>query len=104
MAPTDWNGSTIVAPTFGMAVELNISRHPLFIETGAYYTNRYIYDNSNVSLLIPALLSYHIKLKKEWSIQPFYGPFIAYGFNQSINQKLMVGYVAELDSANPSFI
>ncbi len=82
-APTDFEGSTIVAPTFGMSVKFKISKQPLFFETGAYYTNRYIYDDSNNSLLFPALLNYHVKLKSEWCIQPFFGPFIAYGFNQS---------------------
>ena len=83
-APTDWEGSDInVFPTAGIATSFRIAKLPFYIETGLYYTNRYIYDYDNHSLLAPALLSYHIHLKKDMSIQPFMGPFLAYGFDEA---------------------
>lgn len=84
LAPTDWEGSLKVFPTVGMSVGFNISKLPFFIETGAYYANRYVYDaEDNNSILVPALLSYHIPLKHDMTLQPFYGPFVAYGFDRS---------------------
>lgn len=81
-APTDWDGSNIeVFPTAGVAASFRIAKLPFYIETGLYYTNRYIGGDDNHSLLTPALLSYHIHLKKDMAIQPFMGPFLAYGFN-----------------------
>ena len=82
IALTDWEGSNIkVFPTAGAAASFKITKLPFYIETGLYYTNRYIGDDDNHSLLAPALLSYHIHLKKDMAIQPFMGPFIAYGFD-----------------------
>lgn len=82
-APTDWDGSNIeVFPTAGLAASFSIAKLPFYIETGLYYTNRYYSDWDNHSILSPALLSYHIHLKKNMSIQPFMGPFLAYGFDE----------------------
>ena len=54
-APTDWEGSDInVFPTAGIATSFRIAKLPFYIETGLYYTNRYIYDYDNHSLLAPA--------------------------------------------------
>lgn len=83
-APTEWDGSSIeLFPTAGFSASFNIARLPFYIETGLYYTNRFVADWDNHSLLAPALLSYHIPLKNNTSIQPFMGPFIAYGFNEN---------------------
>lgn len=83
LAPTDWDGSgTEVAPTAGVAASFRIAQLPFYVETGLYYTNRFVYDWDNHSLLSPALLSYHIPLKKDLSLQPFMGPFLAYGFDE----------------------
>ena len=82
-APTDWEGPGIeVAPEAGLAASFRIARLPFYIETGLYYTNRFVYDWDNQSILSPALLSYHIPLKKDLSLQPFMGPFLAYGFDE----------------------
>lgn len=82
-APTDWEGSDIeVFPTAGFAASFRIAKLPFYVETGLYYTNRYVYDWDNHSILSPALLSYHIPLKKDMSLQPFMGPFVAYGFDE----------------------
>lgn len=84
LAPTDWDGNVKVFPTVGLSADFRISKLPFYIETGAYYANRYIYDGEdNNSLLFPALLSYHIPLKHDMSLQPFFGPFLAYGFDKS---------------------
>lgn len=37
--------------------------------------------DNNISILAPALISYHIQMEKDMTIQPFIGPFIAYGFD-----------------------
>lgn len=82
-APTDWDGSNIeIFPTAGLAASFRIAKLPFYIETGLYYTNRFVCEWDNHSLLAPALISYHIPLKSDTSIQPFMGPFIAYGFDE----------------------
>ena len=81
IAPTDWEGSNIkVFPAAGVAASFRIAKLPFYVETGLYYTNRFVYGRDNHSLLVPALLSYHIPLKKDMSLQPFMGPFLSYGF------------------------
>ena len=81
-APTDFYGTNInVYPTIGLSADFGISKLPFFIETGVYLTNRYIMTDSNISVLAPALISYHIQTRKNMTIQPFIGPFIAYGFD-----------------------
>ena len=63
-APTDWGCSDIkVFPSTGVAASFRIAKLPFYIETGLYYTNRFVYDYDNHSLLAPALFSYHIPLK-----------------------------------------
>ena len=84
IAPTSWSFSEInIFPTVGFSSSFRISKLPLYIESGLYYTNRYVYDYTNHSLLVPALLTYHIPIKSNKSIQPFIGPFISYGFNEA---------------------
>ena len=81
-APTDWEGSDIkVFPSAGLAASFRIAKLPFYVETGLYYTNRFVGDYDNHSILSPALLSYHIPLKKDMSLQPFMGPFLSYGFD-----------------------
>lgn len=81
-APTDWDETNInVYPTIGLSADFGISKLPFFIETGVYLTNRYIMTDNNISILAPALISYHIQMEKDMTIQPFIGPFIAYGFD-----------------------
>lgn len=82
-SPTDWTGNLKVFPTIGMSVDFRIAKLPFYIETGAYYLNRYVYEDDNNSLLFPALLSYHIPLKHDMTLQPFCGPFVSYGFDNS---------------------
>ena len=83
-APTDWDWSeTKVFPTFGVATSFQIARSPFHLETGLYYTNRYIYGYDNHSLIIPVLFSYHIPLNENKFIQPFIGPFLSYGFDET---------------------
>lgn len=84
-APTDWEGSNIkVFPTTGASASFRIAKLPFYVETGLYYTNRFVYDDyDNHSLLSPALFSYHIHFKKDMSLQPFMGPFLAYGFDEA---------------------
>ena len=68
---------------------------PLYVETGLYYTNRYVYDYDNHSLLIPALITYHFPVKNKNTVQPFIGPFISYGFDEGTLDggiRLGVGY------------
>lgn len=85
-------------PTFGVAFDTKVAKIPFYIETGLYYMNRgqkydvwslgdytpsYAtrYTENNHSLLVPALISYHAYTSRNVSIQPFTGPFFAYGFN-----------------------
>ena len=83
-APTDWSFSEInIFPSIGIATSCNISKSPLYLETGLYYTNRYVSGSANHSLLVPALLTYHIPSRSNKSIQPFAGPFISYGFDEA---------------------
>ena len=61
---------------------------------GLYYTNRFIDSDDNHSILSPALLSYHIPLAKDMSLQPFMGPFLAYGFSdgEDFGWRMGVGF------------
>lgn len=114
LAPSDWEFSHIdIFPTVGFAASFSINKKmPLYFETGLYYTNRYLYDDfynhlydnsysccfNNHSLLIPELITYHIPIKKDKTIQPFIGPFIAYGFNEAdfdAGLRLGVGYCSK---------
>ncbi len=78
-----------VYPTGGVSASFPITKLPFYIETGLYYANRYASDKDypgsyqdNSSFLLPALLSYHIRLSEKASIQPFTGLFLAYGIDQ----------------------
>lgn len=96
-----WDGDNgtydLWAPTVGLAYDTKIAKIPFYVETGLYYMNRgqkyevwsvgnypstsERYTENNHSLLVPALISYHIYTGKNVSIQPFTGPYFAYGFN-----------------------
>lgn len=102
-APTDWGCSDIeVFPSTGVAASFRIAKLPFYIETGLYYTNRFVYDYDNHSLLVPALFSYHIPLKKDMSLQPFSGPFISYGFEGELDEgwRMGVGFSSKKFYAN----
>lgn len=74
--------------TAGAAFDVKLTKIPFYLETGLYYSNRGVdvvdgsrrYARDNHSLLVPAMLSYHIYPGTNVSIQPFAGPFVAYNF------------------------
>ncbi len=81
----DMNCQSVVV---GAAFDVKLTKLPFYLETGLYYSNRGVdvvdgsrrYAQDNHSLLVPALLSYHIYTATNVSIQPFVGPFVAYNF------------------------
>lgn len=95
-----WDGdndaTALTAPMLGIAYDVKVAKLPFYVETGLYYMNRgqkykgtshyngqfssYKETVNNHSLLVPALISYHAYVKKDMSIQPFMGPYLAYGF------------------------
>ena len=92
-APTNWDDTDVkVFPTVGLAASCCLAKTPLRLESGLYYTNRYVYDYNNHSLLLPVLVSVGITAKDDATINPFVGPFVAYGFNEDdIDGGLRIG-------------
>ena len=100
----DWDGGICskdkFAPMGGVAFDVKIAKLPFYIETGAYFMNRGLkysaddyqagssspgpyrvtWSEDNNSLLIPVMLSYHAYINKDMSFQPFFGPYVAFGF------------------------
>lgn len=96
-----WDGAgdvtALTAPMVGIAYDVKVAKLPFYVETGLYYMNRgqkyegtihydghyssYKETENNHTLLVPALFSYHAYVNKNMSIQPFMGPYLAYGFN-----------------------
>lgn len=79
------DSDVLASATVGLSLNFRIAKLPFYVETGAYYENMgYRRDgigyNDN-ALVVPAVLSYHIHLKKDMSIQPFMGPSLIYGFD-----------------------
>lgn len=87
--------NSLTAPTFGISFDTKIAKIPFYVETGLYYMNRGYKDDDennsykvsqeecdNHSLLVPALISYHAYVGKNVALQPFFGPFISYGFDE----------------------
>lgn len=93
------NGSTDkFGPMAGVAFDTKIAQLPFYIETGAYFMNRGLkytadywnenhqyhrhvsWSEDNNSLLIPVMLSYHAYINKTMALQPFFGPYVAFGF------------------------
>ena len=99
---SDWVGDCSskdkFGPVVGVAFDTKIAELPFYIETGGYFMNRGLkyaadvwYDDNqrhrhvswsedNNSLLIPVMLSYHAYINKTMSFQPFFGPYVAFGF------------------------
>lgn len=81
----------------GVSYNLPLMRKtPLYLETGLYYTSRgtnnFVMFDSNVEygamgnirtsyLQLPVLLSYHFKIGKSFSIQPYAGVYYALGIS-----------------------
>lgn len=99
----DWDGDYCskdkLGPMVGVALDAKIAKLPFYIETGAYFMNRgwkysadlyhdtpshgyhrVTWSEDNSSLLIPVMLSYHAYINKTMSFQPFFGPYVAFGF------------------------
>lgn len=97
----DWDGdygsTDLISPMAGIAYDTRIAKIPFYVETGLYFLDRgqkYKIDRngyhhsyattereSNFSMLVPAVISYHAYTGKNISIQPFMGPYLAYGFS-----------------------
>ncbi len=98
-----WEGAStkdLVGPMFGVAFDTKIAKLPFYVETGAYYMNRGLkystdgygpghhgnsttWTENNSSIVIPAMISYHAYVNKEMSFQPFMGPFVSFGLDDS---------------------
>lgn len=82
---TQEHADALAAPTAGVSLNFRIAKLPFYVETGAYYENmgfKFRGDSyKDNCVVIPAVLSYHIYLKKDMSIQPFMGPSIIYSFD-----------------------
>ncbi len=90
---SDWDGHdgtrSLWSPSIGVSVDTRICKLPFYIESGLYWMDRgYRYGRRgntttehNYSLLLPALLSYHAYTSTQVSLQPFMGPYLAYGLN-----------------------
>ena len=96
-----WDGDNddqaLTAPSVGVAFDTKVAHIPFYVETGLYYMNRgcrytatsysnhhaavSTYTADNHSVLIPALISYHAYVADKVAIQPFMGPYLAYGFD-----------------------
>ena len=101
----DWDGDysskDLWGPMLGVAFDTKIAKLPFYFETGAYFMNRgqrYSVDNwenerpshhrtaysdNNNSIVIPAMISYHAYINKDMSFQPFMGPFVSFGLEDS---------------------
>ena len=96
VAPLEWGGTAMkLSYTLGVASDVRISRLPISIETGLYYTNRYVSRYDNWSLLLPVLFRYEIRQGSGLSVQPFAGPFVAYSLDDQdwdVGLRLGVGF------------
>lgn len=101
----DWDGDysskDLFGPMFGVAFDTKIAKLPFYFETGAYFMNRgqkysiddwenerpshhrTTYTENNNSIVLPAMVSYHAYINKEMSFQPFMGPFVSFGLEDS---------------------
>lgn len=92
---SNWDGSgeyPLWSPVLGVSVDTRVAKLPFYIESGLYYIDRgykvkedhvEIATEHNHSILIPALISYHAYTSTQVSVQPFTGPYLAYGFGDT---------------------
>ena len=71
----------VYAPKFGVGFDTRVSSQPVYVGAGVEYINKGYRHNSNHSLVMPFLGSYHIILNEKISVAPYAGTVISYGFN-----------------------
>lgn len=92
MSFADGFGGFSIFPLVGITGDIHVSPLPFYIETGVEYMNRLQNWNYNHSIVVPALISYHIALPKDLTLYPFMGPFLTYGFNSNeVDEGLRLG-------------
>lgn len=85
------NADVLTAPYGGLAFDFKIAKVPVYLETGMYYMNMGTkYDDfwndgkatcDNNSLMVPLVGSYHFRVGRDMTIQPFSGMYVSYGFD-----------------------
>ena len=78
--------------TLGGVIGLRVSStHPVFLESGLYYTQRGAKDSNwdvkHHNLEIPILVKYGFQLGDEFAILPFIGPYFAYAVSSKVTPK-----------------
>lgn len=71
----------VFGPKFGVGFDTRVSSQPVYVGAGIEYINKGYRHNSNHSLVVPFLGSYHIILNEKISIAPYAGTVISYGFD-----------------------
>lgn len=85
----------------GLAADFRLAPIPIYLETGVYYVNRgaeTVYNNksntvdSDHTIMVPILASYHLYFTKDMALQPFTGPYVEYGFDsETVNYGVRAG-------------
>ena len=69
----------------GLGFDFKLASIPLYMESGLYYMNKGLKVGDKTfnchSVVMPLLASYHFYVTDKMSIQPFAGPYVAYGLN-----------------------
>lgn len=71
----------VFAPTAAGRFDIRVSSQPVYVGAGIEYMNRGYQHCSNHSFVIPFLGSYHLQVGEKFTLEPFAGTTISYGFD-----------------------